>query len=217
MYAYLFLNNISQLHVHKRNTRSLQLCKSSFNKIFHHFETVQNEENIWKKPHIHIGKSKVQKLFCLHRFSCGKGLEYSDKLFLVPHSDPSSETQGQIVGAKESLNGRKNIARRKVKNSEGPDQFQTVAAVLPSDWCQKTLCFSAQSEGRIVATGWGEGEFLVQGFLGVLFKALGIFVGLIFASIQSSLSLGIKSTRLGNRCVINTHHLRHLLRLPFLP
>ena len=31
---------------------------------------------------------------------------------------PSSETQGQIVGARESLNGRKNKARRKVKNSE---------------------------------------------------------------------------------------------------
>ena len=24
-----------------------------------------------------------------------------------------------------------------------PDQFQTVAALLASDWCQKTLCFSA--------------------------------------------------------------------------
>ena len=31
---------------------------------------------------------------------------------------PSSETQGQIVGARESLNGRKNMARRKVKNGE---------------------------------------------------------------------------------------------------
>ena len=30
----------------------------------------------------------------------------------------SSETQGQIVGARESLNGRKNKARRKVKNGE---------------------------------------------------------------------------------------------------
>ena len=28
--------------------------------------------------------------------------------------NPSSETQGQIVGARESLNGRKNMARRKV-------------------------------------------------------------------------------------------------------
>ena len=32
--------------------------------------------------------------------------------------DLSSETQGQIVGARESLNGWKNIARRKVKNGE---------------------------------------------------------------------------------------------------
>ena len=58
----------------------------------------------------------------------------------------SSETQGQIVGTRESLNGRENVARRKVKNGEKsrpgdnvlPDQFQTVAAVLPSDWCQKS-------------------------------------------------------------------------------
>ena len=32
--------------------------------------------------------------------------------------DTSSETQGQIVGARESLNGQKNMARRKVKNGE---------------------------------------------------------------------------------------------------
>ena len=40
--------------------------------------------------------------------------------FPVPLSvhSPSSETQGQIVGARESLNGRKNMARRKVKNGE---------------------------------------------------------------------------------------------------
>ena len=31
---------------------------------------------------------------------------------------PSSETQGQIVGARESLNGGENMARRKVKNGE---------------------------------------------------------------------------------------------------
>ena len=31
---------------------------------------------------------------------------------------PSSETQGQIVGTRESLNGRKNVARRKVKNGD---------------------------------------------------------------------------------------------------
>ena len=40
----------------------------------------------------------------------------------------SSETREQIVGARENLNGREKIARRE-------DQFQTVAAVLTSDWC----------------------------------------------------------------------------------
>ena len=34
----------------------------------------------------------------------------------LPPTLSSSETQGQIVGARESLNGRKNMARRKVKN-----------------------------------------------------------------------------------------------------
>ena len=36
----------------------------------------------------------------------------------LPPTLSSSETQGQIVGARESLNGRKNMARRKVKNGE---------------------------------------------------------------------------------------------------
>ena len=39
-------------------------------------------------------------------------------LFFVDGTFPSSETQGQIVGTRESLNGRKNMARRKVKNGE---------------------------------------------------------------------------------------------------
>ena len=34
--------------------------------------------------------------------------------------DLSSETKGQIVGARESLNGRENMARRKVKNVFSP-------------------------------------------------------------------------------------------------
>ena len=34
------------------------------------------------------------------------------------HATSSSETQGQIVGARERLNGRKKMARRKVKNGE---------------------------------------------------------------------------------------------------
>ena len=54
------------------------------------------------------------------------------------------------MGARESLNGQKNMARRKVKNGEKspgdnvlPDQFQTVAAVLTSDWAEKHKRFLA--------------------------------------------------------------------------
>ena len=36
----------------------------------------------------------------------------------IPRLHPSSETQGQIVGATKSLNGRKNMAQRKVKDVE---------------------------------------------------------------------------------------------------
>ena len=63
---------------------------------------------------------------------------------------PSSANQGQIVGARESLDGWKNMARRKVKNGEKspgdnvlPDQFQTVAAILASDWAEKHKIFLA--------------------------------------------------------------------------
>ena len=49
---------------------------------------------------------------------------------LTSSATASSETQGQIVGARESLNGRENMARRKVRKGEkipwGSDQFQTV-------------------------------------------------------------------------------------------
>ena len=53
------------------------------------------------------------------------------------------------------------MERRKVKNGEKspwdnvlPDQFQTVAAVLASDWCQKTCVFWHQSEAKTAATVW---------------------------------------------------------------
>ena len=61
----------------------------------------------------------------------------------------SSETQGQIVGARESLNGRENIARRKVKNGENSPwgQCLTRPAVLASDWCQKTFVFFCPNLG----------------------------------------------------------------------
>ena len=44
----------------------------------------------------------------------------------------SSETQGQIVGARESLNGRKNMARRKVKNGEKSPWGQCLTRPVPN-------------------------------------------------------------------------------------
>ena len=47
----------------------------------------------------------------------------------------SLETQGQIVGARESLNGRKNMARRKVKNGEKSPWGQCLAKPVPNGRC----------------------------------------------------------------------------------
>ena len=56
---------------------------------------------------------------------------------------------GAVSGGRESLNGpEKKFGRRKVKNeNKSPgdkvltDQFQTVGAILASDWCQKIFVF----------------------------------------------------------------------------
>ena len=60
--------------------------------------------------------------------------------------DPGADSGDE----EKSKRAEKYIARRKVKNGERapgdnvlPDQFQTVAAVLASDWCQKTCVFLA--------------------------------------------------------------------------
>ena len=53
-------------------------------------------------------------------------------LVSVVRQNPSSETQGQIVGARESLNGRKNMARRKVKNGERSPWGQCLTGPVPS-------------------------------------------------------------------------------------
>ena len=47
-------------------------------------------------------------------------------------SDASSETQGQIVGTRESLNGRKNVPRRKVKNGEKSPWGQCLTRPVPN-------------------------------------------------------------------------------------
>ena len=63
--------------------------------------------------------------------------------------EPSSETQGQLVGAVKSLNGReKNSGEEKSRTTRRApgdkvltDQFQTAGVVLASDWCHKTFVF----------------------------------------------------------------------------
>ena len=52
-----------------------------------------------------------------------------------------SSSEGQIVGARERLNAWEKVARRAPGDNVLPDQFQTVAAVQASDWCQKTFVF----------------------------------------------------------------------------
>ena len=51
---------------------------------------------------------------------------------------PSSETQGQIVGARESLNGRKNMAQKKSKERPeeplGTMSYQTSSKQSPPFW-----------------------------------------------------------------------------------
>ena len=49
------------------------------------------------------------------------------------YSGTFSETQGQIVGARESLNGRKNMARRKVKNGGKSLWGQCLTRPVPND------------------------------------------------------------------------------------
>ena len=45
---------------------------------------------------------------------------------------PSSETQGQLVGARERLNGWKNMTRRKVKNGQMSPWGQCLTRPVPN-------------------------------------------------------------------------------------
>ena len=65
----------------------------------------------------------------------------------------SSETQGQIVGTRESLNGQKDGARRKVKNGEKSPWGQCLTRPVPngrrcSGFClvPENLCFSGTNQ-----------------------------------------------------------------------
>ena len=53
-------------------------------------------------------------------------------LMSLSETSASSETQGQIVGARESLNGRKNMERRKVKNDEKNPWGQCLTRPVPN-------------------------------------------------------------------------------------
>ena len=89
------------------------------------------------------------------------------------HGNSSSETQGQIVGVRESLNRWKNMAQKKSKERRKvlgdkvlPDQFQTVAAILASDWCQKTCVFLAPIRSQNGGDRWNwSGKTLSPGAL----------------------------------------------------
>ena len=61
---------------------------------------------------------RVPWLFRRHRTIFRTGKKFERTTTSQTCADSSSETQGQIVGTRESLNGRENMARRKVKNGE---------------------------------------------------------------------------------------------------
>ena len=62
----------------------------------------------------------------LEVFNFGDTYAYS-----ISSNSTSSETQGQIVGARESLNGRKDAARRKVKNGEKSSSRRSFLFFVP--------------------------------------------------------------------------------------
>ena len=53
-------------------------------------------------------------------------------IFHLFHMKASSETQGQLVGTRESLTGRENMARRKVKNGEKSPWGQCLIRPVPN-------------------------------------------------------------------------------------
>ena len=77
----------------------------------------------------------------------------------------SSETQGQIVGTRESLNRRENMAQKKSKEQPevplGTMSYQTSSKRSPPFWLligvRKTQVFWHQSEAKTAATVWDGG------------------------------------------------------------
>ena len=64
---------------------------------------------------------------------------YAHSIKYFTGATASSETQGQIVGTRESLNGWKNMARRKVKNGEKSPFGSLNSTCLTHLWISPTL------------------------------------------------------------------------------
>ena len=60
-------------------------------------------------------RSFAKKIQSFYSFRLAKNIQMVKDISLGALFEPYSETQGQKVGAKESLNGQKNMARRNVK------------------------------------------------------------------------------------------------------
>ena len=75
----------------------------------------------------------TQKVSVFLRFSYDFSSRLEGKLTILKFwQTASSETQGQIKGARESLNGRENMARRKVKNGEKSPWGECLTRPVPN-------------------------------------------------------------------------------------
>ena len=109
--------------------------------------------------------------------------DMTKRLQVTPHT--SSETRGQILGARESLNGRKNMARRKVKNGEKSPWGQCLTRPVPngrrrsSFWLgRKTQNFSGTNQKSERRRPFGTG--LVRHCPQALFSPFFTFLRAIF-------------------------------------
>ena len=88
---------------------------------------VHTQERLWRRDFSNGAK--------LRRADLENGASHLDLYHtegLPKGNKSSSETQGQIVGARGSLNGRKNMARRKIKNGEKSPWRQCLTRPVPN-------------------------------------------------------------------------------------
>ena len=125
-----------------------------------------------------------------------------------------SETQGQIVGARESLNRLENMAKKKSKQRPeqplGTMSYQTSSKRSPPFWlligARKTQVFWHQSEARTAATVWNwSGKTLSPG---ALLPFLYFSSWLIFPPFETFprshyLPLGLRGCRLGDNYTLS--------------